>query len=686
MKHLKLGAKFLLGGLLLLVVPIAIIGIVAIVESSSRISSMARDNLKTVTEDLARTLDIAMNEQLMAVKNFAGSRTVIAAAEKVVKDGARGSREELALAESELARYQANEGDRCSSVNIIGLDGLGLASSNSTMVGLDFSARDYFISAGKGKTAVGSVLISKATGRIVCVVSGPIYSHGGKMIVGVLSVGLEIKYLTDMVDAVKIGKTGYATLTDATGLSIAHPIKENILKVRISAVPGLEAVAKMIDQGTSGFAELVYGGSAKVADLAYVPITGWIVISTIKNQELFAPATLIRNVMIAIGLISLLIASILLYLFSRSLTSPLNKIVVAAEGIAEGNLSVELAFASRHDEVGGLSRAFVLMVESLKDMALVAGKIAAGDLTVEVKPRSGEDVLGNAFAAMVAKLRAHMNGIREGFTVLTTAASEILAATTQVVSGTSETAIAITQTTATVEEVRQAARLSSEKAKNVANNAQLLTQATQSGQAAVADTATVILRIRDQMESIAQTIVRLSEQSQSIGGIIASVTDLADQSKLLAVNASIEAARAGEQGKGFTAIALEIKSLAEQSKQATAEVRGILSEVQKVTGAAVMATERGTKAVEAGVGQSAKAGEAIRVLSESGEEATQAATQIVASSQQQVVGMDQVGIAMASISQAGSQTATSMRQAETAAQNLHELGQRLKALVEQYRT
>ena len=74
------------------------------------------------------------------------------------------------------------------------------------------------------------------------------------------------------------------------------------------------------------------------------------------------------------------------------------------------------------------------------------------------------------------------------------------------------------------------------------------------------------------------------------------------------------------------------------------------------------------------------------MLSECGEEATQAATQIVASSQQQVVGMDQVGIAMASISQAGSQTATSMRQAETAAQNLHELGQRLKALVEQYKT
>jgi methyl-accepting chemotaxis protein len=326
------------------------------------------------------------------------------------------------------------------------------------------------------------------------------------------------------------------------------------------------------------------------------------------------------------------------------------------------------------------------MVRSLKEKAQVAEKIASGDLTVEIAPHSEKDVLGNAFSAMVAKLRSHMNGLLEGFTVLSSAGSEILTATTQVVSSTAETAIAISQTTTTVEEVRQAARLSSEKAKNVSSNAQQVTQVSQSGQKAVAETASVILHIRDQMETIAQTIVRLSEQSQSIGGIIASVTDLADQSNLLAVNAAIEAARAGEQGKGFTVISLEIKNLAEQSKQATAQVRGILSEVQKATGAAVMATEQGSKAVEAGVKQSAQAGDAILILTEGSVEAAQSATQIVASSQQQVIGMDQIGIAMESINQAGAQTATSMRQVETAAQNLHELSLRLKGLAEQYKT
>ena len=97
-------------------------------------------------------------------------------------------------------------------------------------------------------------------------------------------------------------------------------------------------------------------------------------------------------------------------------------------------------------------------------------------------------------------------------------------------------------------------------------------------------------RIREQMEAIAESMVRLSEQGQAIGQIIATVEDLAAQSNLLAVNASIEAAKAGEHGKGFGVVAQEVKSLAEQSKQATNQVRTILSDIQKATTAAVMAT------------------------------------------------------------------------------------------------
>jgi len=193
-----------------------------------------------------------------------------------------------------------------------------------------------------------------------------------------------------------------------------------------------------------------------------------------------------------------------------------------------------------------------------------------------------------------------------------------------------------------------------------------------------------ILQVGTQMEAIAESMMRLSEQSQTIGQIIATVEDLAAQSNLLAVNAAIEAAKAGEHGKGFGVVAQEVKSLAEQSRQATDRVRTILSDIQKATTAAVMATEQGGKAVEAGGRQTETAGESIAALASSVTEAAQAATQIAASSQQQLIGMDQVAGAMENIKQASTQNVASAKQLETAARNLDDLGRRLKQLVESY--
>jgi methyl-accepting chemotaxis protein len=382
---------------------------------------------------------------------------------------------------------------------------------------------------------------------------------------------------------------------------------------------------------------------------------------------------------------SIILMIIIGFLIVRNISGPLNEITKIATRIGEGDLDVELPVVERKDEVGILLQNFSSMIEALKRMANAAQKIAAGDITGSIVPQSEKDILGNAFLQMLNNLRRIMKDIMEGVSMIGSSASEILAATTQVASGTAETATAISETTTTVEEVQQAAKQTAQKAKNVADSAQKLAQVSQNGQKAVEETGNVMNRIREQMDSIAQTVVRLSEQSQSIGGIIASVTDIADQSNLLAVNAAIEAAKAGEQGKGFAVVAQEIKNLAEQSKQSTSQVRNILNDVQKATSAAVMATEQGSKAVEAGVKQSAQAGEAIRILSESSNEAVQAATQIVASSQQQVVGMDQIGVAMQNINQAGTETAVSMVQSEKAAKNLNELGQKLKDMVDRFK-
>ncbi|HVT04544.1 MAG TPA: CHASE3 domain-containing protein [Thermoanaerobaculia bacterium] len=383
-------------------------------------------------------------------------------------------------------------------------------------------------------------------------------------------------------------------------------------------------------------------------------------------------------------IIALMLAMLAGFLIAGDIARPLQQLTVVAERITAGDLSASVPAGERADEVGVLSRAFSRMTASLRAMATIAEQIAAGDLRSVVTPQSSADVLGNAFARMIEDLRNQIREMLEGANVLGSAASEIVSSTSQLASSASESAAAVSETTTTVEEVRQTAQVASQKAKLVSDSAQRAAQVSQSGRKSADDVVTGMNRIRQQMEAIAVSMVRLSEQSQAIGQIIATVEDIATQSNLLAVNAAIEAAKAGEHGKGFGVVAQEVKSLAEQSRQATNQVRTILGDIQKATGAAVMATEEGGKAVEAGTRQTEVAGGSIQALAGSVNDAAQAATQIAASSQEQLVGVDQVAGAMESIRQASTQNVASAKQLETAARNLSELGQRLKLTVARY--
>ncbi|MBI3853100.1 MAG: CHASE3 domain-containing protein [Verrucomicrobia bacterium] len=384
-------------------------------------------------------------------------------------------------------------------------------------------------------------------------------------------------------------------------------------------------------------------------------------------------------------LTAFVLAALAGFAITRNIARPLQNLTTVAERITVGDLSVQVSSDGRTDEVGVLARTFDRMTQSLRTMAGAAEQIAAGDLRSTIKPQAPNDVLGNAFARMVENLREQTRQLVEGANVLGSAASEIVASTTQLASSASESAAAVSETTTTVEEVRQTAQVASQKAKAVSDSAQKAAQISQSGRKSTEDASAGMNRIRQQMEAIAASMVRLSEQSQTIGQIIATVEDLAAQSNLLAVNAAIEAAKAGEHGKGFGVVAQEVKSLAEQSRQATNQVRTILSDIQKATTAAVMATEQGNKAVEAGEKQTGAAGESIQVLAGSVSEAAQAATQIASSSQQQLVGVDQVATAMESIKQASTQNVAGAKQLETAARNINELGRRLKQMVERYK-
>ncbi|HVK94333.1 MAG TPA: methyl-accepting chemotaxis protein [Noviherbaspirillum sp.] len=329
-----------------------------------------------------------------------------------------------------------------------------------------------------------------------------------------------------------------------------------------------------------------------------------------------------------------------------------------------------------------------IIATPLRQATATAQKIASGDLTVAVQTSGGTDEVGQLLQALESMVNAWKQQVKEtnsGIVTLSTAASEILAGTMQSAAGATETAAAVSETTATVEEVKQTALLASQKARMVSDAAQKAAQTADTGRKAIEGGVDGMENVQEQMESIAETIVRLSERSQAIAEIIATVGGLAEQSNLLAVNAAIEAAKAGEQGKGFAVVAQEVKDLAEQSRQATKQVRLILSDIQKAIGAAVMTTEQGSRTVASGVVQVGEAGDAIKILADSIADAAQAAAQIAASSQQQLAGMDQVAQAMENIKQVSAENAAGSRQSEASAQNLHELGQKLKQMSERFK-
>ena len=322
----------------------------------------------------------------------------------------------------------------------------------------------------------------------------------------------------------------------------------------------------------------------------------------------------------------------------------------------------------------------------VRELAAVTERVASGDLTVTATSRSRDEIgrLTELFDGMIVSLRTITREVLDAVPAVTSSATQLQTLASELAATSQQAATTVAETFTTINEVKQTAEMSAGKARQVADAANQAVELGRTGEVAVKETVERMTGVREQMDSIAASVLNLSEQSKSIAEIISTVNDLADQSNLLAVNAAIEAARAGEQGKGFVVVAQEVRSLAEQSKRATEQVRVLLNDIQKATSGAVMATEQGNKAANKGMTQSAESGRVIQLLAGSVVDASEAAAQIAAASQQQLVGTDQVTVAIDTIRTGSEQAVSGIRQVEAAAQGLTEMGRRLEAAVQRY--
>lgn len=280
--------------------------------------------------------------------------------------------------------------------------------------------------------------------------------------------------------------------------------------------------------------------------------------------------------------------------------------------------------------------------------------------------------------------RRILREIREVVVVISSSSAEIQTTVAEVSAGAAETASSIAETTSTVEEIRQTSNLSNERAQSLIARSQRASEMAEKGLESSERMSIAIKRLQEQMSNVVNVVDHLASQNRSIGEITSTVSDIADQSNLLAVNASIEAARAGEHGRGFSVVAQEIRNLSEQSKKSTIQVRQILNDIQKSVENSVSLIHQSIQTVESSGSLVADNQQVVQLLSETVEDAMQAAMQIASSSQQQLAGMDQIVPAMDNIRLASEQNLVGIRQMHQAIEDVNQMGRSLNGLMEKY--
>ena len=409
-------------------------------------------------------------------------------------------------------------------------------------------------------------------------------------------------------------------------------------------------------------------------------------------------------------LIGVALSLLVSLLFIRALTRPLNEIVDIARRTSEGDLAHEIR-VDRSDEIGILSGAFRDMIVYLRSVAKTAGEIAGGDLRGDVTPKSERDVLGNAFASMLAGLRSIINEVKAGADQISSASTEIASTSEQaarnneaaataveettssmhemsaniqnVAKGTQGQASSVTETSASIEQMVASIQKITMTAQQLVDLSQKAKKAVDLGQDSVGDSVKGTDEISRAIARSADTIAALGSRAEDIGKIVDVIDDIAEQTNLLALNAAIEAARAGEQGLGFAVVAEEVRKLAERSAKSTKEIAELISGIQKEAQQAVKHMDRSIQIVEKGVELSRQVGNSLKDIEGNVVSVDRYAREIGAATQEQSSGSMQIAKATENLREVTHEITSATEEQASATEQIVKTMEKMREMIHQ---
>jgi len=687
LKNMKLGAKLVLVGTLLIVIPLAVVSLVAITRAMSGLTALEQEQLASRAATIAEMVDRVFAEEQKIALSLSVDPDIVAAAQAVgaplaeptpaVKGGkvatAGPTAAELAnRVDQRLKTMAATKGlgEGYQALALVAPDGRCFSSSAAEYVGVNLSDRDYFKTAMAGRVNAGAAALNKVTNKPFTPFAAPIVS--GNKVVGVVALIADISFLNDIVGSQKIGKTGYAFVADTKGIAIAHPNAEKIFALDISKEHGMKDIARKMISGERGADSYMYQGVAKTAGFAPVESTGWSVCLALPDSEYLAPVEEIRNFVLIIAAVCLVLGVLINLLLSRTVSKQIVSGVNFAQRVASGDLSRQLAIQQK-DEAGMLAQALNEMSAKLK------GMVASIQESAEQVSASSEEI-----SASAQKLAEGAQSQASTLEETSASVEELTSSVEQVAEHAQSQAAAAEQGTSSMTQVRHSIE---DVSKNLS---EIATLATQSVDKAVEGGKAV--------EHVVESINRISESGDKIGGIVNVIADIADQTNLLALNASIEAARAGEHGRGFAVVADEVSKLADRSASSTKEIEALIRESVKNVSEGVQTAAGSQGAMEQIREASQKVKEmiaglteameqqvsAVKELSKALESVSEMSQSISAATEEQTTNAKQVSTAVESVNELTQSAASAAEQMSSATEQLASMAQELQNLMAQF--
>lgn len=511
-------------------------------------SSSYNISLKLAVQSMRNMADATEKALDLYVSGFEDLSYTISKAKRV-KDALSGGSTEVAQAM--LSDYLETLDDFNIMV-VFDMKGIAIAGVNSqgkSLVGMDLNDRDYVQQILKGKDSFisESLMKSKVDDSVFFAVVHAVKNAEGKTIGGAAVIPKWENFTSKYIDPVRFGERGYPYMIDGKGVGIAHATDKSIVFKDVSSFDFI----KQTLEKKNGHIEYDWKGEEKIQAFATNNKTGWVICMSAYSKELAATALKQRNVLIIVGISVIAgLFFIMVFLSNRLITTPIVKIMNFTGKVARGDLSEKLE-GSFSCELAELEKSLSLMQENMRSMI---SEIKGGVSTVSESSESLKNISGNMESSS-RNAAEKASRVSESAESISTGMAEASGSMETTTSNISMIASATEEMTSTIHEI----------AKNAENGRSITEKAV------------------TMVKQASEDVQKLSIAANEIGKVTEAINDISDQTNLLALNATIEAARAGDAGKGFAVVANEIKELANQTAEATKDIKIKITGIQETS-------------------------------------------------------------------------------------------------------